>query len=330
MTRTPRVAIVGAGLMGRWHANACHRAGGHVVGIVDVNIDAARQLARRLQNPAVAVSLETLPASVELDLVHVCTPPEAHEAQVRSALARRCPVIVEKPVAPAAPETEALLVEARRAGCWVIPVHQSAFQHGIGQAVRWVSGRTLRMFDYRACSAGAAAVPDRADAIAADILPHPLSLLDVFVPDALETMTWQAYRPGAGEIAVTGVAGITTIMMLISMHARPPRHELTLLADHCTVRADLFHGFAWREAGATSTMAKVARPFTAAAAGSGSAAMNLARRACRREPAYPGLIPLVRQTYDSLRAGSPRPLGDRHTLSVARARDRILQKIAHA
>lgn len=330
MTRPPRVAIVGAGLMGRWHATACSRAGGHVAGIIDVDIHAAHRLARRIGNPAVAVSLEALPSGIQLDLVHICTPPKTHVEQIRSALARRCSVIVEKPLAPTAAETEALLAEAGRAGCWVLPVHQVAFQHGIRQAGRWVSGGALRAFDYRVCSAGASAAPQRADAVAADILPHPLALLDVFVPEALETTAWQVYRPCAGEIAVTGVAGITAITVLVSMHARPPRHDLTLMTDACTVRADLFHGFAWRESGGMSRFAKVTRPFTAAAIGSRSAAMNLARRAFRREPAYPGLLPLVRHAYDSLGDHSPPPLDDRHTLAVARARDRILQRIAHA
>lgn len=330
MTRAPRVAIVGAGLMGRWHANACHRAGGRVVGLIDVDIHAAHRLARRIGNPAAAVSLETLPPGVDLDLVHICTPLETHGEQIRAALARRCPVIIEKPFAATAAETEALLAEAGQVGCWVMPVHQPAFQHGIRQAARWVSGRVLRVFDYRACSAGASTAPDRADEVAADILPHPLALLDVFVPEALETMAWQAYRPCAGEIVVTGVAGITAITVLVSMHARPPRHDLTLMTDACTVTADLFHGFAWRESGVTSRLAKLARPFTAGAAASSAAAVNLVRRALRREAAYPGLVPLVRRAYDSLRDGGPRPLDDRHTLAVARARDRILQRIAHA
>jgi len=329
MTRPPRVAIVGAGLMGRWHATACRRAGGQVVGIVDVDIHAAHRLARRLGHPAVAVSLETLPSGAELDLVHICTPPETHAEQIRSALARRCSVIAEKPLAPTAAETEALLAEAGRAGCWVLPVHQAAFQHGIRQAVRWVSGGGLRAFDYRVCSAGASADPQGADAVAADILPHPLALLDLIVPQALEA-AWQVYRPCAGEIAVSGVAGLTAVSVLISMHARPPRHDLTLMTDTCTVRADLFHGFAWRESGATSRFAKMARPVRAGAAASSSAAVNLVRRALRREAAYPGLMPLVRQAYDSLRDGTPRPLDDRHTLAVARARDGILQRLAHA
>lgn len=332
MTRAlrPRVAIVGAGLMGRWHANACRRAGGRVVGLVDVDLQAAHSLARRIGNPAAALSLATFPPGVELDLVHICTPLETHGEQIRAALARKCPVIVEKPLAATAAETEALLAEAAQVGCWVMPVHQTVLQHGIRQAARWVSGRSLRVFDYRACSAGASTAPDSPDEVAAGILPHPLALLDVFVPEALETMAWQAYRPSAGEIVVTGVVGITAIRVLVSMHARPPRHDLTLMTDECTVTADLFHGFAWREPGATSRFAKLARPFTAGAVASGTAAVNLVRRALRREAAYPGLMPLVRQAYDSLRDGSPRPLDDRHTLAVARARDRILQRIAHA
>jgi predicted dehydrogenase len=330
MTSRPRAAIVGAGLMGRWHAHACRRAGGRVVAIIDVDVDAAQRLAAASGSAACAIALQSLPPSLDLDIVHVCTPGETHVEQVRAALSRGWPAIVEKPLAPTARQTEELLDEARRLGRWVMPVHQIVFQDGVRRAIRWTSGGPIRAVDYRACSAGAEAMPGRADDIVGDILPHGLALIDLVLPGALDTVQWDVHRSGSGELVAAGLAGATAVRLLISMHARPPRHEVTLFADDHTVTADLFHGFAWREPGGTSRFWKIARPFATAAASAGSAAANLGRRALSREPAYPGLTALVREAYSALDAPMRRVPDDRHTLAVARARDLILQRISRA
>jgi predicted dehydrogenase len=328
MSRRPAVAIVGAGLMGRWHAHACRRAGGRVAAVVDVDPDAAHRLAAAYGSATTAGSLETLPSGSAFDVVHVCTPPGAHAEQARTALERGSAVIVEKPVAPTARLTEALLAQAQKARSFLVPVHQTAFQDGFRRAAGWLNGKHARVFDYRACSAGAADAPDRADEIAAEILPHPLAMLEVLMPDALARIDWRADRTAPGELLVSGLAAATSVRFLISMHARPPRHELMLFMDEQTITVDLFHGFAWRERGGTSRLWKAARPFAAAAASACTAAANLGGRVVRREPAYPGLVALVRRAYDALADPDRRPFSDRHTLEVARARDRILQQIS--
>jgi predicted dehydrogenase len=330
MTSPISAAIVGAGLMGRWHADAAQRAGGRIAAVIDVNDAAAVRLAARVGCAVTARSLQALTAETRLDVVHVCTPLGSHEDQVRVALARGHSMIVEKPLVQTAAQTQQLLEEAQASGCWIVPVHQALFQDGVRRAVKLFSGRPLRVFDYRACSAGAEARPDRADDIAAEILPHPLSLLDGFLPGALDSIEWNVERTAPGELAAGGVAGATAIRLMISMHARPPRHELTLFGDDHTVTADLFHGFSWRASGRTTRPSKIARPFTTAAASAGAAALNLGRRVSRREPAYPGLAALVRAAYAALRDPAKRPLSDRHTLAVARARDAILHRIPRA
>jgi predicted dehydrogenase len=331
MTRAPRAAIVGAGLMGRWHAHACRRAGGQVAAVIDVDPAAAGRLARSCGGAAQADSLGALPAACQVDVVHVCTPDDTHAGAIQQALARGCPVIVEKPVAPDAQATEALLRAAHEEGLWVEPVNQTQKQDGVRAALRWAGDRRVRVFDYRACSAGADASPAHAARIAAEILPHPLSLLQVWSPDAFDSLAWDVRQPAPGELMATAVAGDVLVRLLISMHARPTRHDLTLLADEGTMIADLFHGFAWEEPGARpSRLAKITRPFTTAAVGAGHAAVNLTRRAIAREPAYPGLTALVADAYGAVGAPSRRPFSDAHTLAVARARDAILRQAAGA
>lgn len=330
MTPTPRVAIVGAGLMGRWHAHACRRAGGRLAAVVDLDEAAAVRLARAHSGVATAGSLDGLPDSTTVDIVHVCTPADTHVPVIRAALARRCSVIVEKPLAPDAVQTEQVLAAAAQAGVWVIPVHQTVCQAGVRRARRWAGTRTLRLFDYRACSAGADASPAMANAVAAEILPHPLALIDLLAPGALDTIAWTVTSSGPGELAAAGVAGGTLIRLLISMHARPTRHDLTLASDSGSLVVDLFHGFAWREPGVRPTRAwKIARPFAAAAVGTAAATANLARRVVSRELAYPGLSAFIAAAYRARVEPARRPVSDAHTRAVARARDAILLQVGH-
>ena len=60
----PRFAIVGAGLMGRWHADAGVRAGGRLVAICDPDSEAARELAGRRRQISLHSQLAPLLAIV--------------------------------------------------------------------------------------------------------------------------------------------------------------------------------------------------------------------------------------------------------------------------
>ena len=311
--------------MGRWHARACRRVAVEIAAVVDPDEAAATDLASRYGRAIVAPAIGQLP-QLDIDLAHVCSPAETHEAETIAALERGWAVLVEKPAAPNSRICERLIRFASDRGRWIEPVHQTVFQRGIACVQRWLrSSGVPRLIDFRACSAGAEREWEGADRIAADILPHPLSLLDALMPGSLDRFDPQCHRPSAGEWIVSGMVGPTAVRLLISMHGRPPRHDITLVTDSGTITADLFHGFAWRESGRASRVAKISRPFTSSAVVALKAGANLVRRAIDREPAYPGLNALVARCYRAVADPALRPLGDRHLLAVTRARDRILR-----
>ena len=320
------MAIVGAGLMGRHHADAAARAGGAVVAVADPELERARGLAGR---GAAVRSLAELGPSVPVDVVHVCAPLTEHAALADEAISRGAHLIVEKPLMPDAATTAAVLAAASERGSIVVPVHQFLFQRGIR---RLLSGRerygTLVRCVFEAATAGAARTSLDRDELVADILPHPLALFSRLTSAELSHLEWTALRPAPGELRALADDGETTFEIVISTRGRPTRATLDVLGTRASAHADLYHGFAVVERGPGTGVGKVTRPFTLAGATLGRAGTNLTRRALAREVAYPGLRELVQRTYDAIATGSPAPIPEHETMAVATARDAILAAVA--
>ena len=326
-----RSAIVGAGLMGRWHADAAARVGGHLAAIVDSRIERAEGLAARLGADRAVASLEEIDPA-EVDVVHVCTPSETHAALARGALLSGHHALVEKPLAPSAEETASLLALAEERRRILCPVHQVPFQPGALRVARARPrlGPVLHV-DATLCTAGAGgAAEDERRRIAGEVLIHPLSLLARLVDTPIDAAQWRTVGGVAGEIRAVGAVNGTTVSLLVSTGGRPTTNEMRVIAERGTAHLDLFHGFAVLESGTTSRGRKIARPFALRGAALLAAGTNLARRAARREPAFPGLRELVRRFYDAVRASAPAgPVPPSEALAVARARDAILHAAAN-
>ena len=195
-----RVAIVGAGLMGRRHADAVARTGGRVVAVVDVQIEQARRLAGVGEGFR---SLDDLDSRMSLDVVHICTPLATHVELAEQALMLGANVVVEKPLAADAESTAALLAVARERRLLVVPVHQFVFQRGVR---RLLSGRdrfgTLVRCVFEAATAGAGRMGLDPDDLVADILPHPLALFSRLTESGLAEAEWVVLRPTSGSSAL--------------------------------------------------------------------------------------------------------------------------------
>lgn len=331
MTR-PRCAIVGAGLMGRWHARAARRAGVEVAFVIDAEHGRARRLASFLQLPASAATTSLADAlrPDACDAVHICTPLDTHTDLARESLEAGRHVLVEKPLTDSAGETANLLALAGQRRLQLVPVHQFLFQRGVERAVRALPelGPVLH-FETIACSAGADGRPaHERDRIVLEILPHPFALAGRLVTDAIGDVEWIASQPKAGELRLLGEAGEASLSIAVSMSGRPTRSDATLICTSGTVHLNLFHGYAVIERGAPSRMQKIARPFGLTTSTLAAASLNLGRRAVSGESAYPGLRELVRRFYQAARGGGPPPVTAAETLSVARARDRVIALLA--
>lgn len=117
MSTTPfAVAIIGAGYMGRMHADQYLQLDGvEVVGVYDPDQAAADELARRC-GARTAGSLDEVLARSHLDAVSICTPDAHHrESAVKAALAGKH-ILIEKPLATSLEDAHAIVDAANAAG----------------------------------------------------------------------------------------------------------------------------------------------------------------------------------------------------------------------
>ncbi|MDQ3698086.1 MAG: Gfo/Idh/MocA family oxidoreductase, partial [Gemmatimonadota bacterium] len=88
MSAPLRVAIVGAGKMGRHHATAVRRLGAsaQLVGVADRDGSLAESFAKELDVPAWHRDVGTLVREERPDVVHVVTAPASHATVARIAI----------------------------------------------------------------------------------------------------------------------------------------------------------------------------------------------------------------------------------------------------
>ncbi|WP_322865350.1 NAD-dependent epimerase/dehydratase family protein [Aquicoccus sp. G2-2] len=123
MAATTRTAIIGAGYIADWHADAIKATkGAQLVAVCDTSTSAAEAFAEaRGLKPF--TSLDALIASGSVDAVHITTPPHLHHALALQCLGAGLHVLVEKPVALSGDETGELEAAAAAQSLQFTPGH---------------------------------------------------------------------------------------------------------------------------------------------------------------------------------------------------------------
>lgn len=132
-----RTAVVGTGNIARFHTEALlglpERA--ELVAAVDIDPQTLNTFQENHSIPKGYTDLAEMLAEERPDLVHVCTPPGVHRAQVEACLAAGASVLVEKPPALSLAEIEKMAAaEGGPNGPWMATV----FQHRFGSGARRV------------------------------------------------------------------------------------------------------------------------------------------------------------------------------------------------
>jgi len=114
--RPLRIAVVGAGFIGKVHVRAARSNGAEVLGVAASTPERGELAARRLGLPESFPSAMDAATDPRVDVVHVCTPNHLHVELTLAALAAGKHVICEKPVATSAAEAFRMVAAAERAG----------------------------------------------------------------------------------------------------------------------------------------------------------------------------------------------------------------------
>jgi predicted dehydrogenase len=303
MNQQLRVAVVGAGLMGYWHAVYGLRCGARVVAIIDRDLRAAEALRNKLAKQAnVYDELGMGLQHTSCEVVHVCTDSESHVPLCSKAICAGCHVLVEKPVAPTWKETQQIVELAHGNNVNCCAVHQFPFQRGFRQVARQIDqlGEICRISHTAYSAGGQGESKERRRQIVREILPHPLSLFRALLPQCLSDGEWSLARQSSDDTIVLGEYAGVDFHIDISLVARPPRNELVVVGSKATAYIDLFHGYGVIQQGGVGRFAKIARPIRHSSQTLFAAGRNLMGRAMRRESAYPGLRELVGSFYQSL------------------------------
>ena len=180
--RRTRVAVVGAGHLGRIHARIlAHSPRAELVCVVDTDEGRAREVAAGLGCRAVG-GIGDLPPDVEAAIVAV--PTSAHEAVAAPLLRRGIACLVEKPIAPDLAAADRILTAAEEGGALLAVGHVERFEPGVrklaelGVEPRFIECHRLSTFRFRGLDVG----------VVHDLMIHDLDLVLHFVRSEVEDL----------------------------------------------------------------------------------------------------------------------------------------------
>ncbi|HTQ80048.1 MAG TPA: Gfo/Idh/MocA family oxidoreductase, partial [Thermoanaerobaculia bacterium] len=201
-----RLALVGAGRIGRVHTEALSRIHEvRLIGIADIHSESAWNLADMAGCPAYSDVLELVERE-KPEAAIVCTPPHRHAEIAQELLGRGVHVLCEKPLARDAEEAAAMVEAAERAGRHLVLATKYRYVPGVEIAKRLLDlgslGEPRRAeinFSQRVSMAGHwyADPAISGGGVLADNGPHAADLLRFLFGPVCEVRATEGPRPQA-------------------------------------------------------------------------------------------------------------------------------------
>lgn len=335
-----RTALIGAGFIAEAHLTALSGRGDIAVcAVVDPSIGRAESLARRAGGAKAYASIEAMLADEKPDVAHVLTPPPLHRATAEPLLKAGVHVLLEKPMAETAADSQALMDAAAASGAALKVNHNFVFhpafqrvlamvesgQFGRVQSVQMRYAAPLRQMTARAFGHWMFDSPRN---LLLEQAVHPLSLIDALIgtPELVTATPEPFAKPAEGiEIAnrwaMAFRAGGREAQLQLILGANYPSWAISVLCDDGVIDAEIFENRVVAR-GANSTIApldhakrglSVAKGAAAGAVrGIGEYTAELLRVGGKSDGFNRSMAGSVAQFYDDLKAfeaGSARPDG---------------------
>ena len=346
-----RIAIVGCGLNSDYHLNfAKEYPGAEIVGIVDRDQEKARACADKHGIRAVFPGIQELVDAENPDVIHIVTPPRTHAALAREALARRCHVLIEKPLALDLQEATELYDLAERQGVRLCAMHNHFFDPCMARAHQLVregmAGEIMNVESYYGLNTR---IPAFREYPAPNVLPwlytlpggvyhdfmaHPLYVMLEYTgrPKELKVMkrshgVLPRDLPDELKVVIDGERAFGTLTF--SFAARPHLHFLRIYGSSMMVEVDF------------NTMTTVAHPQSRLPKAAQKATYNLSESSQRfsqtvsnvsnflrgKLKPYHGMKLLIHRFYDAVQGGGEMPVTRDQALLVIETMDRIWEQL---
>jgi len=303
-TNDIRVGLIGCGRIAGVHRRYLQTTpGARVVGVCDMDLERARVFGAEIGAEEVCREAADLLA-LQLDAVHVLTPPSSHADTAIAALERGAHVLVEKPMATTAAAAERMQAAAVAADRILCVDHNRLFDPVIVQARQLVAsgaiGNLLSVEAYQGVNVqegGPAAAPL---AMWLNLGPHPLYLLRAFVGEIAE---WRAVGGPMGELRAILKGSHALGFLCFSPGATPYLNALTLRGTKATLHIDLNTMTLLRQQPRRlpSMLTKAALNVDQALQLIASTARTSWKVATRRMGTYPGIGAVIRGFYTAVR-----------------------------
>lgn len=332
-----RIAIVGAGKMGRHHATAIRRVpGAELVAVADRDGAFARAFAADLGIPAAYDDVGALMREAKPDVVHIVTAPPSHFAIARAALEGGASIYVEKPFAESSADAEALLELADARGLKVCAGHQLLFERPTlmsAEIVRHLGEirHVESYFAFRQARRADGRMPLTAEEQLLDILPHPVYLLTHFLgADApgREVEVHGVRADERGEVHAIVSCGRATGHLTVTLSGRPVDSYVKVVGTRGTVTLDYVRGVVIPQLGQGSTIDKIVDPYGRGLTIVGGSTASLARRFLKKQRSYPGLAEAFGAFYAQIAGAGEAPVSVDNIRNTVALCDRVRAALA--
>jgi len=328
-----RVALVGAGKMARHHAAAvaASRIPAHVVAVADPSAEARAAIREIAPDAREFASLAEALAEVELDVVHVCTPPATHADLAVRAIEAGCHVYVEKPFANEEAVARRILDAAAERGVAVCSGHQLLFERPARETWELLPAlgdlqHVESYFAFRPVRGRGGQAPVRDEDQLLDVLPHPVYvLLEAFEASGLPGRTEIAsLEVGQGTVHALLRRGSLTGSLVVTLTGRPVDSYLRIVGTNGSVHADFVRGIVLRQIGpGSSGIDKLLAPYRAARQLAFGTTGAMARRVKNRNRSYPGLQEIFEAFYGHVAGDAAAPMSAASILETVRVQEHV-------